>query len=148
MNEMHTRRIARAMRGFTLMELMIVVVIGGILAGVAIASYFNQVNKSRRADAKNALLDLAARQERFFTTNNSYTNVAANLGYAALPASVPGGTSTTTYTLTVTAATATTFTAQASRTGPQATDDCGDYTITDRGIQANVNNTLASAQCW
>jgi len=130
------------------MELMIVVAVGGILAGVAISSYVNQVAKSRRADAKNALLDLAARQERFFTTNNTYTNVAANLGYAALPASVPGGTSTTTYTLTVTSATATSFTAQATRNGPQGTDACGDYTITDRGVQANVNNTAASAQCW
>jgi type IV pilus assembly protein PilE len=127
---------------------MIAVAIGGILAGVAISSYINQVAKSRRADAKSALLDLAARQERFFTTNNTYTNVAANLGYAALPASVPGGTATTTYTLTVTSATATSFTAQAARSGPQGTDACGDYTITDRGVQANVNNTLASAQCW
>jgi len=144
----HTHRLARVARGFTLIELMIAVVIGGILGAVAISSYVNQVAKSRRADAKSALLDLAARQERFFTTNNSYTNVAANLGYTALPASVPGGTAATTYTLTVTAATATTFTAQATRSGAQATDGCGDYTITDRGVQANVNNTLATAQCW
>ena len=141
-------RPGRAVRGFTLIELMIGVAVLALLTGIAISAYGYQVVKSRRADAKAALLDLAARQERFFTTNNTYTNVAANLGFAALPASVPGGTSTTTYTLSITAVSATSYAAQAVRTGPQATDNCGDYTITDRGVQGNVNNTQATAQCW
>lgn len=144
----HYERCGRASRGFTLIELMITVVVIAVLTGIAVASYANQVNKSRRADAKTALLDLAARQERFYTTNNSYTNVAANLGYTALPASVPGGTAAATYTLSVTAATATSFTASATRSGAQATDGCGDYTIDDRGVQGNVNNTSTTAQCW
>jgi type IV pilus assembly protein PilE len=141
-------RNTRATRGFTLIELMIAVVVIAVLTGIAVASYANQVTKSRRAEAKTALLDLAARQERFYTTNNSYTNVAANLGYTALPAAVPGGTAAATYTLSVTAVTATTFTAVATRSGAQAADVCGDYTIDDRGVQGNVNNTQASAQCW
>src|SRR5882672_6473627 len=138
---------ARTARGFSLIELMVAVAIVALLTGIAVASYTFQIAKSRRADAKSALLDLAARQERFFTTNNTYTNVAANLGYAALPASIPGGTAPATYTLTITAATAATFSAQAARSGAQATDNCGDYTIDDRGVQANVNNTLATALC-
>jgi len=142
------QRFARVPRGFTLIELMIAVVVIGVLTGIALVNYSHQVVKSHRADAKTALLDLAARQERFFTTNNTYTNVAANLGYAVLPAPVPGGTAPATYTLTITAATATSFSAQAARSGVQATDNCGDYTIDDRGVQANVNNTLATAQCW
>jgi type IV pilus assembly protein PilE len=141
-------RFTRAPRGFTLVELMIAVVVVALLTGIGITAYTYQVNKSRRADAKTALLDLAARQERFFTTNNAYTNVAGNLGYTALPASVPGGTAATTYTLSITAVTATTFTARATRAGAQSTDNCGDYTIDDRGVQSNVNNTLATAQCW
>jgi type IV pilus assembly protein PilE len=134
--------------GFTLTELMIAMAVIAVLTGIAIAAYTFQVNKSRRAEAKTALLDLAARQERFFTTNNTYTNVAANLGYAALPAPLPGGSSTTNYTLSVTAASATSFSAQAARAGAQATDGCGDYTIDDRGVQGNVNNTQPTAQCW
>lgn len=141
-------RPARVARGFTLIELMIAVVVIAVLTGIAITAYGYQINKSRRADAKNALLDLAARQERFYSTNNSYTNTAANLGYAALPASIPGGAAAATYTLTVTAVTATTFTAQATRAGAQATDNCGDYTINERGVQGNVNNTLTTANCW
>jgi len=137
----------RGNRGFSLLELMITVTVIAILTGVTIAGYAYQVSKSRRADAKNALLDLAAREERYFTTNNTYTNVAANLGYAAFPASIPG-TGTTSYTINVTAFTATSFSAQATRSTAQNNDGCGDYTIDDRGTQGNVNNTQATAACW
>ena len=69
--------------GFTLIELMIVVVIVTILLSIAVPSYMSQVRQSRRTEAKTAILDLAGREESFFSTNGSaYTNVAANLGYA------------------------------------------------------------------
>jgi len=70
-------------RGFTLIELMVVVVIVSILMAIAIPSYKNSIRKSRRTDAKTALLDLAGREERYNSTNGSYTNAAANLGYAS-----------------------------------------------------------------
>lgn len=59
-------------KGFTLIELMIVVVIVAILAAVAIPSYQNSIQKTRRSDAKEALTRIAAMQERYFFTNNSY----------------------------------------------------------------------------
>lgn len=59
-------------QGFTLIEVMIVVVIVAILAAVAIPSYQDSVRKTRRADAKEALTRIAALQERFFFTNNRY----------------------------------------------------------------------------
>ena len=52
-----------SVRGFTLVELMIVIVIVAILLAVALPSYQNSVQKGRRADAKAALLDVANRQE-------------------------------------------------------------------------------------
>jgi type IV pilus assembly protein PilE len=134
-------------RGFSLIELLVAVSVMGILASVAIPSYMSQVQKAHRTDAKNALLDLAAREERYFTTNNSYTNVAANLGYPALPVAVPGG-SKPAYDISITAATGTTYAAQALRINNQATDDCGDYTINNQGAQGNVNGTLGSNMCW
>jgi len=69
--------------GFTLIELMVVVVIVTILLSIAVPSYMSQVRRSRRVEAKTAILDLAGREESFFSTNGSaYTNVPANLGYA------------------------------------------------------------------
>lgn len=59
-------------KGFTLIELMIVVVIVAILAAIAIPSYQSHIEKTRRADAKEALTRIAAAQERYFFTNNSY----------------------------------------------------------------------------
>ena len=54
-------------RGFTLIELMVVVVIATILVGIAVPSYMSQMRKSRRTDAKTALLELAGREERFLS---------------------------------------------------------------------------------
>ena len=51
-------------RGFTLVELMIVVAIVAILAAIGYPSYQNSVQKSRRADGRAALQEAAARQER------------------------------------------------------------------------------------
>jgi type IV pilus assembly protein PilE len=89
---MESERMRRDSRGFTLIELMVVVVIATILISVAVPTYLNQVRQSRRVDAKSALLDLAGREERYFSTNaSSYTNVAANLGYAGFGAGFPIG---------------------------------------------------------
>lgn len=59
-------------RGFTLIELMIVVVIIGVLAGIAYPSYKNYMMKTRRGDARAIMLAISAQQERFFTECNWY----------------------------------------------------------------------------
>jgi type IV pilus assembly protein PilE len=84
-------RAARRVAGFTLIELMVVVVIATILLSIAIPSYMQQMRQSRRTEAKTAILDLAGREESFFSTNGSaYTNSAANLGYTTF-ASIGSG---------------------------------------------------------
>ena len=70
-----------AQGGFTLVELMVTVAIVAILATIATTSYTSQIQKSRRTDARSALLDLAGREEKIYSTTNTYTNVLANLGY-------------------------------------------------------------------
>jgi type IV pilus assembly protein PilE len=78
--------------GFTLIELMVVVVIVTILLSIAIPSYMQQVRQSRRTEAKTAILDLAGREESYLATNGSgYTNAAANLGYTAFNAPFGSG---------------------------------------------------------
>lgn len=67
-------------KGFTLIELMIVVVIIALLAGIAIPSYQKHVIETRRSDAKIALTELAQLQESYFADNNEYTNDLRDLG--------------------------------------------------------------------
>jgi prepilin-type N-terminal cleavage/methylation domain-containing protein len=59
-------------KGFTLIELMIVVVIIGILAAVAVPAYFNHILRSRQADAYHNLLDIKAAQEVVYSLENNY----------------------------------------------------------------------------
>ncbi|MBB3180503.1 type IV pilin protein [Variovorax sp. Sphag1AA] len=138
----------RALAGFTLIELMIAVAVVAILAAIAYPSYLEQIRKSRRTDAKAALLDLAARQERYFTTHNTYTKTAADLGYAnVFPIDVKAGNSAF-YQLNVSVATTTAFTATATPVGAQTADTkCGTYTIDDQGSQSS-SGTLGAAGCW
>ncbi|HLY53672.1 MAG TPA: type IV pilin protein [Steroidobacteraceae bacterium] len=152
--------------GFTLIELMIVVVIASILLSIAIPSYMSQVRESRRTEAKTALLDLAGREESFFSTNGStYTNLASDLGYAAWPAATPNGY----YQINWAGANSSCVAAQgaalacdpnanapsgpayyltATPVGAQANDtQCGTFAVDSLGNQFTTG-TLPSAQCW
>jgi type IV pilus assembly protein PilE len=140
-------------RGFTLIELLVAVTVIAILTAIAIPSYATYIRKARRPDAKSALLDLAAREERFYTVNNSYTTTAASLGYATLPLNL--GSSTPDYSLTVAASatTATTFSLIAVPLNDQLNDTCGSYTLDNFGNQLNIYPSTGTtpapiAGCW
>ena len=77
--------------GFTLIELMIVVVIATILATIALPMYLGQIRESRRTEARNYLVELAAREERYFATQSGYTNGASNMGYSGWGSGYPVG---------------------------------------------------------
>src|SRR5271155_3186432 len=74
----------RPSAGFTLVELMAVVLIASILLSIAIPLYMQQVRQSRRTDAKTAVMDLAGREERMFSTTNAYSSDPTQLGYAVV----------------------------------------------------------------
>ena len=78
-------------RGFSLIELMIAVVIVGAIAAFAIPAYQDSVRKSKRADAKTALSDAAARMEQFYLDRKTYTDDMTDLNYVDMP----GGSITT-----------------------------------------------------
>jgi type IV pilus assembly protein PilE len=136
-------------RGFTLIELLIVVVVTGVLLAIAVPSYISYVRQGRRPEAKTALLDLAAREERYYTVNNVYTGTMTALGYPAGTINLGNGPD---YTLAVTTpasgATGTTYTLTATAANDQANDQCGSYTLTNLGLQGNTGNVLASTSCW
>lgn len=133
--------------GFTLIELMVVVAIMGILSSIAYPSYMESVLKSRRADAKGALLNFANTMERYHTTSNSYEGLAAGEADTGSPrifaVKTPETGSETYYNLTILAANANSFTLKATPSGNQEGDLCGALTITNTGIKSPTEN-----KCW
>lgn len=147
------RRQTPCAAGFTLIELMIVVVIVAILAAVALPIYQSQIMRSRRVDAKSAVLELAARQEKYFAMNNKFSMTASDLGYPTLPWDIVSSGGTSYYRLTVTTSNSNqAFTAVATPTGSQMQDsDCFAYAIDQTGNKSNQNRNrqpIISNACW
>jgi type IV pilus assembly protein PilE len=138
-------------RGFTLVELAVVMVVAAILVAIAIPGYTSYMRTARRTDAKAALLGLAALEERYFSTSNSYSSVATDLGFAsaAWPQTVGSGY----YNVTVsgvtpaTASSAATYIITATAIGSQTADtNCASYTINQMASRGASTN--ADGQCW
>jgi type IV pilus assembly protein PilE len=65
----------RGSKGFTLIELMIVVVIIGILASIAWPSYQEYIKRSRRSDAQSLMLSISSKQQQFLLDRRQYTDL-------------------------------------------------------------------------
>lgn len=138
------------MRGFTLVEIMVVVVILGILAAFAIPEYTQHVNRARRAEAATVLRDAQQFLQRLYAANNTYQNAGAD---PTLPVSMqtsPPNATRPNYRITVVAPTPGTYTLTAIRleNGPMAADICGDLTIDQRGTRALLNSQENVQFCW
>lgn len=140
----------KAKYGFTLIELMVVVAIVAIIASVAVPSFQTQVRESRRAEGVAFAMDIASRQERYFTENSSYTSdLVDELGlpstnsengyFSASVTDVAGeeGDDLTNYVITIT-------------TGPDGTADaeCGDFIVNNIGQRTVSVSTADAAKCW
>ena len=146
--------------GFTLIELMIAVAIVGILATIAATSYQRQVMQSHRTDARTALLDLAGREEKLFSTTNAYSAIPSVLGYgtATTAVSFPVGSSNGTnyYNVLITTPdpaqpgnlNSYTMTATPIAGSPQAADTtCTSLTVNQLG-QQTATPVANAATCW
>jgi len=75
----------RQAAGFTLMEIMVVVIIVAILAAIGLPSYQEAMRKSRRTDARESLLEAASRQEQYMLDRSTYTADMEDLRYDSDP---------------------------------------------------------------
>lgn len=139
------------MTGVTLVELMIVIVVVAILASLAVPSYRSYVLRSHRVEAKTALLNLAAAQEKFYLTNNTYAtdaqlDDAPPTGLGLLDETENGW-----YTITIgNDADAAGFSATATAQGAQTADTaCASFTINHLGQKtATKSGGAATTDCW
>lgn len=155
-------------KGFSLIELMIVVAIIGILASIAVPSYRENLDRGRRASARVQLLQAAQYMQRFYAANDQYlADRAGTSVWSILPPSLmraPADAaiaeyeiSTTGATETMSEATPSTFTLRMRplNPGPMATDSCGALTVTQSGAKGITGNPFTAtptaaqiAQCW
>jgi len=150
-------------RGFTLMELMMVVAIIGILAAIAIPSYQESVRKSRRAEARAQLLEVAQYMQRFYSQNDSFaatkdgTAVAVPSDLARVPRTAASGAQSYTISFSAPATGASnpglaSFKIQAVRQsgGPVDGDKFGDFTLGNTGLRGVLNASTGNtaADCW
>jgi len=134
-------QLRKNIRGITLIELMIVVVVVSILAAIAFPNYQEFSSRAKRNEAKAALLQVATNQERFYLNNNSFTLDMTNLGFA----NDPFTTETGAYVIDVTSADATNFSATATyQLGGSEAGKCLTFTVDGRGAKTSDPDT----DCW
>jgi type IV pilus assembly protein PilE len=138
--------------GFTLVELMITVAIVAILGGIAYPSYQAYIKRATRAEARAVVLDIAQKQERYYSSNNSYLAILAPT--TAAPTgwqNWSGGTGMTSRKYDVSVALGgggTSYTITAAPANGFTDADCGTYTLTSANVRDNSGNTRPSVDCW
>jgi type IV pilus assembly protein PilE len=138
----------RGNAGFTLVEVIIVVLIISVLAAIAYPAYQNSVMQTRRNAAKACLAEASTFMERFYTTNLRYDQTIAGVA-VALPPCAAGTDVTNHYTVALTAIGRTNYTLSATPIGLQAVRDtkCGVLGINNTGTKTKTGTDTVDF-CW
>lgn len=135
-------------RGFTLIEVMIVVAIVAVLSAIALPSYQEYIRRGHRAEARAALLQAAQWLERAATATGTYPLTAS---FPTTLTTMQSGR----YTVAVasppaSAASGAAFTLTATPAGGQVGDKCGNYTLTHSGVRgaASAASGALVTECW
>ena len=155
---MKAHSLARS-KGFTLVELMIVVVIMAILASASVAGYRQYIRRANRVDATSALLRVSAAEERFYLQNDRYATTADELSDPPPNGLGTAETEHGLYDLAVEpaddgATAGYRVTATASNTGSQRDDeDCQVFSIDQSGKRGasdsgGTESAEIIARCW
>jgi type IV pilus assembly protein PilE len=127
-------------KGFTLVELMITVLVVGILASIAFPSYKEYMRKSKRAEARSALMQASMNMERYFSSNNIYSGATAGTVF-------PSSSASNNYSISIASVDDQTYSLVATPLQGQADDPCGKLLLNQAG-QKSVTGTLSSDKCW
>ena len=136
-----------AIAGFSLVELLVVLVIMGVLSAVALPAYTRYVQRGHRTEAMAALLESQHFMERYYSANGQYLSPANAV--PSLPQRLQGIPSqgTVRYQLSVSEATLNSYVLQAVPKGSMTGDVCGSLTINQAGLRG-VSSTRSVAECW
>ncbi len=137
-------------RGFTLIEVMVIMVVLGILAAIAIPNYTEYVKRGNRSAAQAYLVNLASRQAQFYLDQRIYADTVAALNVTA-PAEINNR-----YTIAIAtnAGPPATYTITATPTGNQTGDRCGVLAIDQSGNRGTaiagppVTVGASPVNCW
>jgi len=146
----HTPVTRLTARGFTLLELVIVLAIIGILSAIAIPVYDRHLQRAHRSDALVALLDIASRQQQHFSRNLAYTDNVTALGYPSTDNQNTTRSPDGHYRITLHTGTDD-WHATATPTGRQARDrGCAEFRIHHDGSRSarDAGNGDATGICW
>lgn len=141
----------KRLRGFTLIELMIVVVVVAILAAIAIPAWQRYAYRSRRPDGQELLIRIAQAEERYYTNYNRYPVSLSSIGFNTDPAPSEHGYYTATVALPAGDAAGTGFIATAQPQGDQAADVCQSLSIDNTGDKQPDSTKAAqntNGPCW
>lgn len=139
----------RQKRGFSLIELMVVLAIIAILAAIAIPAYGRYAFRARRPDGQELLLRIANAQEQYYATHSYYGSLT-DLKYAD-PAPSEKGYYLATSDVATGSTSAQAYTVTATPQNVQAPDVCGPLTINYAGVKTPLATSSSSAingNCW